>query len=176
MHNFVEWIGYILCVFDCIESNLLQLQIKWKPSNLNTIYSVKINYRGPKVGILHSRSRTWRRKKLYEDISHCILLYLKSQNFSPISKWSNFPGRNFLDYPFPILILTCSRSIYMNTQDTRAYTLGIIQISSWTSGLTNIAPYDYTITNDLCYLHMQTHAVLSKSQLSIEKGPHFSGV
>ena len=30
---------------------LLQLQIKWEPSNFNTIYSVKINYRGPIVGI-----------------------------------------------------------------------------------------------------------------------------
>ena len=34
-----------------MEFNLLQLQIKWKPSNFNTIYSVKINYQGPKVDI-----------------------------------------------------------------------------------------------------------------------------
>ena len=29
----------------------VQLQIKWEPSNFNTIYSLKINYRGPNVGI-----------------------------------------------------------------------------------------------------------------------------
>ena len=39
------WASYL------VESNLLQLQSKWKPSNFNTIYSVKINYRGPKVGL-----------------------------------------------------------------------------------------------------------------------------
>ena len=37
------------CIF--LQSNLLQLRIKWEPSKSNTIYSVKINYRDPKVSI-----------------------------------------------------------------------------------------------------------------------------
>ena len=41
LFNFVVWREFIL----------LQLQIKWEPSNFNTIYSIKINYWGPNVGI-----------------------------------------------------------------------------------------------------------------------------
>ena len=55
-HGTGHGIGHFLTIHErrlsiTIKSRFLQLQIKWEPSNFNMIYSVKINYRGPNVGI-----------------------------------------------------------------------------------------------------------------------------
>ena len=51
------------------ESNLLQLQIKWKPSNFNTIYSVKINYRVQKSAFALNPLISQLQEKRFSDYS-----------------------------------------------------------------------------------------------------------